>query len=74
MALLFVLPGISAILPASVNDSISPYLPVNAGTTIASHRFDSPHHLTTWGGFGLFCAYAAVAVLGAVISLKRRDA
>lgn len=74
VALLFVLPGISAILPASVNDSISPYLPLNAGTTIASHRFDNSHHLTTWGGFGLFCAYAAVAVLGAAISLKRRDA
>ena len=74
VALLFVLPGISAILPASVNDSISPYLPLNAGTTIASHRFDNSHHLTAWGGFGLFCAYAAVAVLGAAISLKRRDA
>jgi ABC-2 type transport system permease protein len=74
VALLFVLPGISAILPSSVNDSISPYLPLNAGTTIASHRFDNSHHLTAWGGFGLFCAYAAVAVLGAVISLKRRDA
>ena len=74
VGLLFVLPGISAILPASVNDSISPYLPLNAGTTIASHRFDNSHHLTAWGGFGLFCAYAAVAVLGAVISLKRRDA
>jgi ABC-2 type transport system permease protein len=74
VALLFVLPGISAILPSSINDSISPYLPLNAGTTIASHRFDNSHHLTAWGGFGLFCAYAAVAVLGAVISLKRRDA
>ena len=74
VALLFVLPGISAILPSSINDAISPYLPLNAGTTIVSHRFDNSHHLTTWGGFGLFCAYAAVAVLGAVISLRRRDA
>ena len=74
VALLFVLPGIVAILPSSIGDSISPYLPLSAGTTIVSHRFDNPHHLTTWGGFGLFCAYAAVAVLGAGISLKRRDA
>jgi hypothetical protein len=74
VGLLFVLPGISAILPSSVNDSISPYLPLNAGTTVASHTFDNPHHLTTWGGFGVFCAYAVAAVIGASITLMRRDA
>lgn len=74
VGLLFVLPGISAILPASVNDSISPYLPLNAGTTIASHTFDNSHHLSTWGGFALFCGYAAVSVVGAAIVLLRRDA
>ncbi|MGP0049524.1 MAG: ABC transporter permease [Solirubrobacteraceae bacterium] len=74
VALLFVLPGISAILPASVNNSISPYLPLNAGTTIASHSFDNSHHLAVWGGFALFCAYAGIAVIGAAVSLARRDA
>ena len=74
VGLLFVLPGISAILPSSVNDSISPYLPLNAGTTIVSHSFDSSHHLSPWGGFALFCGYAAVAVVAAAITLKRRDA
>jgi len=74
VGLLFVLPGISAILPSSVNDSISPYLPLNAATTVASHTFDNPHHLTVWAGFALFCGYTAVAVLGAAISLGRRDA
>jgi ABC-2 type transport system permease protein len=74
VALLFVLPGISAILPSTVNDSISPYLPLNAGTTITSHRFDNSHHLSVWGGYALFCGYAAVAVAGAGISMVRRDA
>ncbi|MEA2147782.1 MAG: type transport system permease protein [Solirubrobacteraceae bacterium] len=74
VALLFVLPGISAILPSSVNDAISPYLPLNAGTTIASHTFDNSHHLSPWGGFALFCGYAALAVLAAAVTLKRRDA
>lgn len=74
VALLFVLPGISAILPTSVNNAISPYLPLNAGTTIASHSFDNSHHLGVWGGFALFCGYALVAVAGAAISLVRRDA
>ena len=74
VALLFVLPGISAILPSSVNNAISPYLPLNAGTTIASHTFDNPNHLATWTGFALFCGYALVAVVGAAISIVRRDA
>jgi ABC-2 type transport system permease protein len=74
VGLLFVLPGISAILPSSVNDAISPYLPLNAGTTVASHSFDNPHHLAVWAGFGLFCAYAAVAVAAGALTLKHRDA
>jgi ABC-type transport system involved in multi-copper enzyme maturation permease subunit len=74
VGLLFVLPGISAILPASLNDSISPYLPLNAGTTIATSTFDNQHHLSHWGGFALFCGYALVALVGAAVSLRRRDA
>jgi ABC-type transport system involved in multi-copper enzyme maturation permease subunit len=74
VGLLFVLPGISAILPSSLNDTISPYLPLNAGTTIASSTFDNPHHLTPWGGFALFCGYAALAMAAAAIGLIRRDA
>ncbi|HWF55841.1 MAG TPA: ABC transporter permease subunit [Solirubrobacteraceae bacterium] len=74
VALLFVLPGISAILPSSVNNAISPYLPLNAGTTIASHTFDNSNHLAVWTGFALFCGYALVAVAGAAVSIKRRDA
>jgi ABC-type transport system involved in multi-copper enzyme maturation permease subunit len=74
VALLFVLPGISAILPTSVNNAISPYLPLSAGTTVASHTFDNPNHLAIWAGFALFCGYALVAIVGAAISLLRRDA
>jgi ABC-type transport system involved in multi-copper enzyme maturation permease subunit len=72
--LLFVLPGITAILPASVGDSINPYLPLNAGFTVATSTFENPHHLSPWGGFACFCAYAAVAVAAAAIGLVRRDA
>ena len=74
VGLLFVLPGISAILPTSLNNSISPYLPLNAGTTVVSHTFDNSHHLSTWGGFALFCGYATVAMIGAAVVLLRRDA
>jgi ABC-2 type transport system permease protein len=72
--LLFVLPGITAILPSSVADGINPYLPLSAGTTVASVRFENAHHLSSWGGFAVFAGYAAVAVLLAAIALRRRDA
>jgi ABC-2 type transport system permease protein len=72
--LLFVLPGITAILPASTADAINPYLPLNAGFTVATSTFEDGHHLSPWGGFALFCGYAAVAVGAAVVGLLRRDA
>ena len=74
VGLLFVLPGISAILPSSVNNSVSPYLPLNAGSAIASHTFDNPHHLAPWTGFALFCGYAAIAVALGALTLLRKDA
>ena len=75
MFLLFVLPGITAILPASIGDAITPYLPLNAGITVATSTFDQgSHHLASWGGFALFCGYAAIAVVAAAIGLMRRDA
>jgi ABC-type transport system involved in multi-copper enzyme maturation permease subunit len=74
VGLLFVLPGITALLPASTGDAISPYLPLNAGTTVASSTFDSSHHLSTWGGFAVFCAYTAVVVIIATVRLARSDA
>jgi ABC-2 type transport system permease protein len=72
--ILFVLPGITAILPASMSDAIWPYLPLNAGTTIATGTFDEGHHLGTWVGFALFCGYAALALGAGAVSLMRRDA
>jgi ABC-2 type transport system permease protein len=72
--LLFVLPGIADILPSSVSKSINPYLPLNAGFTVATSKFDPGPHLSPWGGFALFCGYAALAVALAAIGLVRRDA
>jgi ABC-type transport system involved in multi-copper enzyme maturation permease subunit len=74
VGLLFVLPGITALLPASTGDAVEPYLPLNAGTTVASSTFDSPHHLSTWGGFAVFCGYTAVVVVAAAVRLARADA
>jgi ABC-type transport system involved in multi-copper enzyme maturation permease subunit len=74
VGLLFVLPGLLDILGSSLNNTVSPYLPLNAGMTVLSHSFDSPHHLSVWGGFALFCGYAVAAIAAAAVTLMRRDA
>jgi ABC-2 type transport system permease protein len=74
VGLLFVLPGITALLPSNLGDAISPYLPLSAGTTVATSTFDNSHHLAPWAGFAVFCGYAALALVLAAVGLVRRDA
>jgi hypothetical protein len=74
VGLLFVLPGITALLPHKTADAINPYLPLNAGTSVATSTFENSHHLAPWAGFAVFCAYTAVIVVAAGVQLIRRDA
>jgi ABC-2 type transport system permease protein len=73
VGLMFVLPGISDILPSSLSNTINPYLPSVAGTEIAS-TFHGPYTFSAWGGFALFCGYTLLAVVVGAVLLKRRDA
>jgi hypothetical protein len=72
VALMFVLPPLMNVLPQSWNNAITPYLPDSAGRAVFSLT-TGPHSLSPWAGFGLFCAYAAAAVLLAAVLLVRRD-
>jgi ABC-2 type transport system permease protein len=70
--ILFVIPPLMNVLPASWNNAISPYLPSNAGQAIM--QIGSPEHtLAPWTGFGVFVAYVAVTIATAAILLRRRD-
>jgi ABC-2 type transport system permease protein len=71
--IVFVLPPIIGLLPTSVADSIDPYLPSNAGGAIWTITPD-PGTLAPWAGFGVFCAYVAIAMALAAVLLVRRDA
>jgi hypothetical protein len=68
----FVLPPIISLLPSSVSDSVSPYLPSNAGGAVWTIHPD-PNTLAPWAGFAVFCAYAAVALAVAAVLMVRRD-
>jgi ABC-2 type transport system permease protein len=71
-AILFVVPPLMGVLPASWNNAISPYLPSNAGTAIMQTS-NPAHTLAPWTGLGVFAAYTAVAIAVAAIQLRRRD-
>jgi ABC-2 type transport system permease protein len=70
--LMFVVPGITAILPNSWGDSIDPYLPLSAGTDIMAIHQDA-NALGAWTGFLLFLGYALVALVLSAVLLVRRD-
>lgn len=71
--ILLVLPGLSNLLPTSWQNSVVPYFPSNAGQALYSQHSDHTL-LAPWSGFALFVGYAAVAIVIAAITLRRRDA
>jgi hypothetical protein len=73
VALLFVLPGIVAALPASVEHSVEKFWPTQAGSQIGS-VVRTAHTLSPWAGFGVFCLFVAIVCAVALITMARRDA
>lgn len=72
-ALLLVVPGLAQLLPTSWQPHVLPYLPSNAGESVFRLHPDTGM-LSTWTGFGVFCAWAAAALVAGFVVLKRRDA
>jgi ABC-2 type transport system permease protein len=70
--ILFVLPPLMNVLPASWNQAASPYLPLNAGQALMALTRGSDQ-LAPWTGFGLLCGYALAALAIASVLLVRRD-
>ena len=61
VGLLFVLPGMSAILPTSTQNAINPYLPLRRRLGAPSDTRDA-YTFSLWGGFALFCGYTVLAL------------
>ncbi len=70
-AIMFVLPPLMNVLPASWNRGASPYLPLQAGEAILATT--PGNHLSPWLGLLLFAGYAAAAIAIAAVLLVRRD-
>jgi ABC-2 type transport system permease protein len=70
--IVFVLPPIIGLFPSSFADSVSPYLPSNAGGAVWTINPD-PNTLAPWAGFAVFCGWAALAIAVAAVLMVRRD-
>jgi ABC-type transport system involved in multi-copper enzyme maturation permease subunit len=71
-AIMFVVPPLVSILPASTANAIDPYLPSNAGSAIMKIGHQA-HSLSPWAGLAVFAGYAALTIAVAALALRRRD-
>ena len=74
VAVFFVIPPLTLLLPASWTDHFVQYLPSNAGAVLIDGSFGVSHPLSPWTGFAVMCGYAIVLVGFAGWRLRRADA
>jgi ABC-2 type transport system permease protein len=70
---LFASTAVVDLLPTTWRNHAIKYMPVNAGSQLISVV---PNHnaLSPWAGFGVFCLYAAAALVVAMVLITHRDA
>jgi ABC-2 type transport system permease protein len=73
VAVLFVLPGVAAALPASIEHSVEEFWPTQAGGQV-SQVVHTANTLSPWAGFGVFFVFVAILSGVAFALLNRRDA
>ena len=73
LGLLLVAPPLAWLLPGKVGDTLSHWLPSNAGQQVTMVTPD-PAGLAPWLGLGVMAAYAVGVLVVAAVLLRRRDA
>ena len=73
VALLFVVFVLSGFLPSSWAVHVDKWIPLNAGGAIWEN-LSGVNMFSPWVGFGVFCCYAAIAVVAGGILFRTRDA
>jgi ABC-2 type transport system permease protein len=74
VAVFFVIPPLTMLLPASCSDHFVQYLPSNAGGMLIDGTYGVAHPLSPWTGFAVMCTYAGVFIALAASRLARTDA
>ncbi|HEY5855830.1 MAG TPA: ABC transporter permease [Aldersonia sp.] len=74
VAVFFVIPPLTNLLPTSLTDHFVQYLPSNAGAGLLGGTFGVAHPLSPWTGFAVMCACATVLIGSAAWRLRHADA
>jgi len=74
VAVFFVIPPLTNLLPTSWTDQFAQYLPSNAGAVMLDGSFGVAHPLDPWTGFAMLCSFAVVLIGAAAWRLRRVDA
>jgi len=74
VAVFFVIPTLTLLLPASLTDHFVQYLPSNLGAELTGGTPGLAHPLGPWTGFAVLCGYAAILIGFAAWRLRRVDA
>ena len=79
IGLMFVLWILSGFLPGPPSGwfgqaDIDKWIPFNAGSTIWEHQANGINPFSPWIGFGVFCGYAAAAIIAGLFLFRKRDA
>jgi ABC-2 type transport system permease protein len=70
----FVLPPLATLLPSSIGDHLTKYLPSNAGSAIFGGTDGVSNALSPWTGFAVLCGYAVILIAAAGWRLRHSDA
>lgn len=74
VAVFFVIPPLTLLLPASWTEHFVQYLPSSIGDVLTGGISTAAHPLTPWAGFAMLCGYAVVLIAFAAWRLRRADA
>jgi ABC-type transport system involved in multi-copper enzyme maturation permease subunit len=74
VAVFFIIPPMTLLLPDSWSGHFVQYLPSNAGAMLLDGTYGLAHPLSPWTGFAVMCAYALVLIGFAAWRLRRVDA
>ncbi|MFE2889363.1 ABC transporter permease [Streptomyces sp. NPDC059272] len=68
-----VLPGLTGLLPSSLGDTVSRYLPSNAGQSVMTLHESSDSLVSPMAGFTALLVWAVLLLAGAAYRLRRSD-
>jgi ABC-type transport system involved in multi-copper enzyme maturation permease subunit len=74
VAVFFIIPPLTSLLPSSISNHLTQYLPSNAGEVLWEGTHGVTNALSPWTGFALLCGYAVVLIGAAAWRLRSADA